>query len=120
MTYHQLPPIGDKFSSKLRLRYCAQQNLFKHAIQSSFGGLNNSFQCLVNEHQSLGEQSLDTGLILSINAHLWGLIFPLIRYGSTAQQQYWLPGLLAGDIIGGHAIKCSLYKSHSNSRRVYC
>ena len=104
MTYHQLPPIGDKFSSKLRLRYCAQQNLFKHAIQSSFGGLNNSFQCLVNEHQSLGEQSLDTGLILSINAHLWGLIFPLIRYGSTAQQQYWLPGLLAGDIIGGHAI----------------
>ena len=104
MTYKHLPPIGDKFCAIQRFRYCAQKNIFRHAIQSIFGGHNDSFQCLIKEHYLLGEQSIDTGLILSINAHLWGLIFPLISYGNRSQQKYLLPGLLAGDIIAGHAI----------------
>jgi len=38
------------------------------------------------------------------NAHLWGSVFPLLNYGSEKQQQAWLPGLVNGNTVGGHAI----------------
>ncbi|BCG63882.1 MAG: hypothetical protein methR_P1627 [Methyloprofundus sp.] len=104
MTYSQLPPIGNLQASKQRLHYCAQQNLLKHAVAVEFGGLGTTFQELVAAHFELGKYCQDTGLILSINAHLWGAIFPLLRYGTAAQQQTWLPALLTGDLLAGHAI----------------
>lgn len=102
--YQQLPASGDIQASKRRLQYCAQENLLKHAISIELGGNGNGFHDLVEAHLKLGKQCQDTGLILSINAHLWGSIFPLILYGTEQQKQYWLPELLSGNIIGGHAI----------------
>ncbi|GFO71595.1 hypothetical protein BJAS_P1216 [Bathymodiolus japonicus methanotrophic gill symbiont] len=102
--YQQLPPSSNILASKQRLQFCAQQNLLKHAISAQLGGQGDGFQELVNAHLQLGKQCQDTGLILSINAHLWGSIFPLILYGTEEQQQNWLPALLSGDMIGGHAI----------------
>ncbi len=102
--YQQLPPKGDNHASKQRLQYCAKENLLKHAISTQLGGHGDSFQELVKAHLHLGKHSQDTGLILSINAHLWGSIFPLILYGTEEQKQNWLPSLLSGDMISGHAI----------------
>lgn len=102
--FNQFPPIGNKYASKLRLRYCAQQQLLKHAIPVEHGGLGDSFHDLVEAHQALGKHTLDTGLILSLNAHLWGSLFPILMYGTPEQRQEWLPPLLAGDLIAGHAI----------------
>lgn len=102
--YQQLPPGGDINASKRRLRYCAQQSLLRHAISIQLNGHGNSFQELVKAHLSLGKHCQDTGLILSLNAHIWGSIFPLILYGNETQQQEWLPALLSADIIAGHAI----------------
>lgn len=104
MTYSQLPPIGDYQASKQRLLYCAQKNLLKQAIPTEIGGLGTTFQELVTAHFKLGQSCQDTGLILSINAHIWGAVFPLLRYGTSTQQQTWLPALLSGDLIAGHAI----------------
>ena len=42
--------------------------------------------------------------MLSLNAHLWGSIFTIATYGSPGQKQQYLPKLLSGEIIGGHAI----------------
>ncbi|NOQ13625.1 MAG: acyl-CoA dehydrogenase [Methyloprofundus sp.] len=102
--YQQLPPSGDIHASRQRLRYCSQQGLLKHAISSELGGHGDDFHALLQAHLNLGRHCQDSGLILSINAHLWGSIFPLILYGTEAQKQNWLPALLAGDFIGGHAI----------------
>jgi len=99
-----LPAIGDNQASKQRFKYCAEQGLFKHAIQAQLGGHDNSFSDLVEAHEALGKSSLDCGLILSINAHLWGSVFPIINYGSKEQQQHYLIKLLSGEFIGGHAI----------------
>ncbi len=99
-----LPPIGDIQASKQRFIYCAQQGLLKHAISQDMGGHGDSFTDLVNTHKSLGLSCLDNGLILSINAHLWGAVFPLINYGNKVQQQSYLPKLLSGEYIAGHAI----------------
>ena len=102
--FSELPQKGDKNASRLRLEHCGQLHFLNHAIDARFGGHNDSFFELIDSHKKLGKESLDTGLILSINAHLWGGIFPLITYGTPEQQQNWLPSLLSAKIVGGHAI----------------
>jgi len=104
MTYTLLPAIGDINASKQRLQFCAQQELLKHAVSTKNGGLGNGFQELICAHVKLGKHCQDTGLILSLNAHIWGSIFPLILYGTEQQKQTWLPSLLTGELIAGHAI----------------
>lgn len=102
--YQKLPPSGDFQASRQRLQYCAQENLLKHAISTELGGHGDDFHTLVKAHLKLGRHYQDTGLILSLNAHIWGTLFPIILYGTDAQKQTWLPDLLSGNIIGGHAI----------------
>jgi len=99
-----LPKRGDHQASKDRLIFCADQGLFKHAISAEIGGLNNNFSDLVAAHEAIGKLSLDNGLILSINAHLWGALFPILNYGTVQQQKYYLESLMTAQLIGGHAI----------------
>lgn len=101
---NELPPKGDAQASKQRFIHCAQQGLLKHAITVDQGGHGDDFSALISTHQSLGQRCLDSGLILSINAHLWGLVFPLLNYGNEAQQKTYLAKLLSGELIAGHAI----------------
>jgi alkylation response protein AidB-like acyl-CoA dehydrogenase len=99
-----LPPIGNDKASKLRFQHCAEQGLLKHAISTEHHGQGNQFIDLVIAHQRLGQHCMDSGLLLSLNAHLWGAIFPLINYGSKEQQTHYLSALISGTQIGGHAI----------------
>ncbi len=96
-------PATDPNTARQRLQTLGQQDLFKHAISRDAGGLGDRFQDLVQAHRQLGQTSLDTGLILSLNAHLWGSVFPLLHHASDAQRHY-LDKLLHGIWIGGHAI----------------
>jgi len=91
-------------SARERLQQCASAGLFRHAVPEAYGGLGNSFADLCRDHELLGRKTRDPGLILAINAHIWGTVFPLLRFGSEAQKQTLLPGLLAGELLGGHAI----------------
>ncbi len=101
---NQLPPAGNKYASKLRFRHCAQEQILKHAVPTEYGGHGDSFHDLTEAHQALGKLTQDSGLILSINAHLWGSVFPILLYGTEQQRQEWLPQLLTGEMIAGHAI----------------
>ena len=78
--------------------------VLKHAIPAQFGGHANGFEDLVAAHRRLGRESLDSGLLLSLNAHLWGWVFPLLSFGSEEQKSRWLKKSLHGQLIGGHAI----------------
>lgn len=99
-----LPAEGGAAASRQRLQYCAQQGLFRHAVPAERGGFDNRFADLVNAHESLGKACQDPGLLLSINAHLWGSLFPILNYGSALQQETYLDDLMAGRRVGGHAI----------------
>jgi len=99
-----LPAIGDIQASKQRFLHCAKQGLFKHAIEQNKGGFGDDFSALVTAHKSLGKSSVDCGLLLSINAHLWGAVFPIRNYGNETQQNTYLPKLISGELIAGHAI----------------
>ncbi len=54
--------------------------------------------------EGLGYGSRDMGLMLSVGAHLWAVELPLMKFGSAAQQDQYLSGLAAGQIVGAHAI----------------
>jgi alkylation response protein AidB-like acyl-CoA dehydrogenase len=90
--------------AKQRLQKHAKEGLFQHTLPEQYGGQSTPFSKLVSAHHDLGLEVKDTGLILSINAHLWGSVFPILNYGTEQQKQTWLPGLINGEIIGGHAI----------------
>ena len=104
MEMDNLPCAGDATASRQRFLYCANQGLLKHAIPANHGGNNSRFADLVNAHETLGKVTQDTGLLLSINAHLWGALFPLLNYGNAQQQETYINKLITGRLIGGHAI----------------
>ncbi len=99
-----LPAAGDKQASRQRLQHCAESGLLGHAIDAEHGGHGDCFNALVEAHTALGRNSLDSGLVLSINAHLWGAVFPLLNHGTPEQKTMYLPKLLSAQLIAGHAI----------------
>ncbi len=94
-----------------RVQQCAASGLFKHALPEHICGFGDSFQQLIDHHKQLGYSTHDPGLILACNAHLWGTVFPLYKFGSESQKDTWLLQLINGSMIGGHAIT----ESHSGS-----
>ena len=51
-----------------------------------------------------GEQCLDGGLSFALCTHLCSTGLPLERFGSPALRERLLPGIVAGELIGAHAI----------------
>jgi alkylation response protein AidB-like acyl-CoA dehydrogenase len=87
-----------------RFRHVAAQGALRHALPEQFGGYGDGFTDLCRTHRRLGEASRDPGLVLAVNAHLWGAVFPLLLYGDEAQKERFLPSLIRGDWLAGHAI----------------
>lgn len=87
-----------------RFRTIAEQGVFRHAFPEDFGGFGDQFSALCQSHRRLGSISRDPGLLLMVNAHLWGSIFPIFLYGSATQKRQFLPKLISGHWLGGHAI----------------
>jgi alkylation response protein AidB-like acyl-CoA dehydrogenase len=104
MEMDTLPSAGDTAASRQRFFFCVSQGLLKHAIPANRGGNGNCFADLVHAHEALGKACKDTGLLLSINAHLWGTLFPLLNYGNAQQQEIYSHKLITGGLVGGHAI----------------
>ncbi len=101
-----LPYSGQTDDTEIlsRFRTLADQGALRHALPERFGGLGDGFADLVRTHRRLGEASRDPGLMLAVNAHLWGIVFPMMLYGNDAQKERFLPKLLSGEWLGGHAI----------------
>ncbi len=104
--FSQLGPAENTTANEAKQRFltCAQAGFLQHAIDASLGGHGDSFHHLSQTHELLGEHTQDTGLVLALNAHIWGAIFPLFRFGDDEQKAVFLPSLLNGNIIAGHAI----------------
>jgi len=91
-------------TARQRLKACGEAGLFRHAVPEAFGGLGDGYDDLCRDHELLGNRTRDPGLVLAVNAHIWGSLFPILRFGSDTQKAAWLPGLVSGELIGGHAI----------------
>lgn len=105
--FSELPPYSKALDASQilsRFRSAAEQGALQHALPKASGGLGDGFAALVATHRRLGEATRDPGLVLMVNAHLWGALFPILLYGSDEQRERFLPMLVAGHWLSGHAI----------------
>jgi alkylation response protein AidB-like acyl-CoA dehydrogenase len=85
-------------------RACAKFGIQGLPIPTELGGGGADILTTVLVMEALGYGCHDNGLIFSLNAQMWSLELPLVKFGTPAQQQAYLPGLAAGDLIGVHAM----------------
>jgi L-prolyl-PCP dehydrogenase len=85
-------------------RACAQFGIQGLPVPAELGGAGADLLTTVLVMEGLGYGCHDNGLIFSLNAQLWSLELPLVKFGRPAQQRAYLPGLVAGDLIGVHAM----------------
>jgi hypothetical protein len=85
-------------------RACAQFGIQGLPVPAELGGGGADILTTVLVMEALGYGCHDNGLIFSLNAQMWSLELPLVKFGSPAQQQAYLPGLMSGDLVGVHAM----------------
>jgi alkylation response protein AidB-like acyl-CoA dehydrogenase len=85
-------------------RACAKFGIQGLPIPAELGGGGADILTTVLVMEALGYGCHDNGLIFSLNAQMWSLQLPLLKFGTPAQQRAYLPGLMSGDLIGVHAM----------------
>jgi alkylation response protein AidB-like acyl-CoA dehydrogenase len=85
-------------------RACAKFGIQGLPVPAELGGGGADILTTVLVMEALGYGCPDNGLIFSLNAQMWSLELPLLKFGTPAQQQAYLPGLVSGDLIGVHAM----------------
>jgi alkylation response protein AidB-like acyl-CoA dehydrogenase len=83
---------------------CAEMGVHGLPVPEEFGGMGLDALTTMGVLEALGEGCHDNGLIFSINAHMWTLEIPILNFGTDAQKQKYLPGLVSGDLIGANAM----------------
>jgi len=85
-------------------RACAKFGIQGLPVPAELGGSGADVVTTALVMETLGYTCQDNGLLFSLNAQMWSVELPLVIFGTPAQQQAYLPGLVSGDIIGGHAM----------------
>ena len=85
-------------------RACAEFGIQGLPVPAELGGGGADILTTVLVMEALGYGCHDNGLIFSLNAQMWSLELPLVKFGTPAQQQAYLPGLMSGHLIGVHAM----------------
>jgi len=83
---------------------CARFGIQGLPVPAELGGGGSDILSTVLVMEALGYGCHDNGLIFSLNAQMWSIELPLVKFGTPAQQQAYLPGLVSGDLIGVHAM----------------
>jgi alkylation response protein AidB-like acyl-CoA dehydrogenase len=83
---------------------CGEIGLLGLPVPEQYGGsgLNALTSALALE--AFGYACHDGGLVFSVCAHLLSCVVPLMKFGSEAQKERYLPGLCSGKLIGVHAM----------------
>jgi hypothetical protein len=85
-------------------RACAKFGIQGLPVPAEMGGGGADILTTVLVMEALGYGCHDNGLLFSLNAQMWSLQLPLVKFGTAEQQQAYLPGLVSGDLIGVHAM----------------
>lgn len=85
-------------------RACARFGIQGLPIPKEFGGIGADILTTVVAMEGLGYGCRDNGLIFGLNAQMWSIELPLLKFGTLRQQRAYLPGLVSGDLIGIHAM----------------
>jgi alkylation response protein AidB-like acyl-CoA dehydrogenase len=85
-------------------RACAKFGIQGLPIPAEFGGAGSDPLTTALVMEALGYGCQDNGLLFSLNAQMWSVELPLVIFGTARQREAYLPGMVSGDVIGGHAM----------------
>jgi len=85
-------------------RACAEFGIQGLPVPAELGGAGTDVLTTALIMEALGYGCQDNGLLFSLNAQMWSVEQPLVTFGTPEQQQKYLPGMVSGDVIGGHAM----------------
>ena len=85
-------------------RKCAKFGVQGLPVSAELGGADADILTTALVMEALGYGCHDNGLLFSLNAQMWSVELPLVTFGTTAQQQAYLPGMVSGDVIGAHGM----------------
>ena len=85
-------------------RKAAEFGILGLPIPTDYGGAGCDLVTTVSTMEGLGYGCADSGLIFSLNAHVWAAETPILRFGSAEQKERYLPRLVSGEWVGVHAI----------------
>lgn len=82
----------------------AEYGLLGLSVPEEYGGLGLDLLTCVVIMEALGSACEDSGLLFAINSQIWTCESPLLKFGTKSQKERYLPGLVKGTLIGGHAM----------------
>jgi len=83
---------------------CADFGIQGSAFPEQYGGLNTDIFSTMLLMEGLGYGCKDSGLIFAINGQMWTVQMPILRFGSDAQKEKYLPKLCSGELIGANGV----------------
>lgn len=83
---------------------CAEFGIQGLPLPKQYGGLEQDITTCVAVMDGMGYACRDSGLLFSLNSHIWTCEIPILEFGSAAQKEQYLPEMAAGNVIGGHAM----------------
>jgi alkylation response protein AidB-like acyl-CoA dehydrogenase len=83
---------------------CAEFGIQGLPFPEQYGGAEADIITTTLVMEGLGYGCKDSGLLFSLNAQMWSIQMPIWEYGTDAQKEKYLPGLCAGEILGGHGM----------------
>lgn len=83
---------------------CAEFGVHGLPMPEKYGGLDLDIMTCVLVMEGLGYACRDSGLLFAVNSHIWTCESPILRFGTDEQKEKYLPGLIKGSLIGGHAM----------------
>jgi alkylation response protein AidB-like acyl-CoA dehydrogenase len=83
---------------------CADFGILQMSVPAEYGGAETDLLTGMLTMEGLGYGLADNGLTFALNAQLWTVQLPIVRFGTEEQKRRWLPDLCAGRILGAHAL----------------
>jgi L-prolyl-PCP dehydrogenase len=89
---------------RARWRRCAEFGIQGLPVPAELGGSGQDLTTTLLAMEALGTACRDNGLVFSLNAQMWAVELPLLRFGTDEQRERWLPKLCRGELIAAHAV----------------
>ena len=90
--------------SRENWKKCAKFGILGLPFPEEYGGSEVDILTTVLVMEGLGYGCRDNGLIFALNAQMWSVQHPILKFGTETQKEKYLPGLLSGELIGAHGM----------------
>jgi len=94
----------DSVFSRELWQKCADFGIQGSAFPQKYGGNDADILSTMLLMEGLGYGCRDSGLLFAINGQMWTVQMPILRFGSEAQKDRYLPKLCGGEWIGANGM----------------